>query len=73
MYGLNNNTGTEYSQANNNISQLNKKINNADKGQKIQKDLMAALDAFEGLKSESGWERLKSGIKLAATASSMGK
>lgn len=59
MYGLNNNTGTAYSQANNNISQLNRKINNAEKGAQIAKNLNNGINALKGLQSESGWKRLQ--------------
>lgn len=65
MYGINNNTGTAYSQQNNYISQLNRKATNANKGAEIANGLIGGINAINGLKSDSGAERAQSLAKIA--------
>lgn len=59
MYGLNNNTGTVYSQQNNNIQNLNKKMTNANKGSEIANGITGGLNAINGLQSANGTDRAK--------------
>ena len=65
MYGINNNTGSTYSQQNNYISRLNKQATNAYKGAEIANGLMGGINAINGLKSNSGAERAQSLAKIA--------
>lgn len=57
MYGINNNTGSAYSQQNNNISRLNRGATNADRGAGIANNLMNGINAIKKLQNGSGAER----------------
>ena len=65
MYGINNNTGSAYSQQNNFISRMTRGATNANKGAEIASNLMGGINAIHGLQSNSGAERAQSLVKIA--------
>lgn len=66
MYGINNNTGTLYSQHENSHTNFARGINSTNPGNKI-KTAMSIFNDLENIKnSNTGGERLKSIAKIAA-------
>lgn len=68
MYGINNNTGMTY-QNSNSIAKMNRQNTDANgRGSKKIKNAINVLNEFNGLKSNSGFERLTSAANLISKA-----
>lgn len=64
MYGINNNTGMTY-QNSNSIAKLNRQNTDANgRGSKKIKNVIEIANALNGLRSDSGFERLMSAAGL---------